>query len=592
MANNKIRLSICIPTYNRSAVLREALESITVQAAFTDTEEIEVVVSDNASTDDTPEVVAEFVSRFPGKVISYRQPVNCWSDNFHHVMSMGRGQYLKLHNDTLVVRDGALERILEVIRDVAPARPVMFMTNGNRVNEDTKSFETCENLDEFIQSVSYFSTWIGGFGLWRADFELAQPLVGNSSHLAQVGILCDLVANGRPAIVFFGNYFTSKRDYRGTYNWAEVFGKNYLHILKKYVAAGQLSLATYEQAKQQALIRQVLPTYFNTKNVLAKTDFFENLVDYRDDEYFYQAIADRLPLLWRLSNPHNQLELLRASSPHLLARVRAGRMSRGELKVLGKKEGLARLDIGSFVSIGEDVSFVLGEVPPHSSSFSNYWSEDASGADGSIVIGDDVWIGSGTLLLSGVKVGQGAVIAAGSVVTEDVPAYSEVAGNPARIVAYRFEPELIDKLCACDFSALTDEVIARAGAALQAPINLSNADAVLKMLELVQLPAEPVTVAAEVSEPEVLQEVHAVPAVLILDGAGEAEKVETSLSVLAEGDYRTLPVIVLTTQTGEVPEWTDNLRYVQASAGEFADTAEQLRALPDFEWVSVIEAGQ
>jgi acetyltransferase-like isoleucine patch superfamily enzyme len=58
-----------------------------------------------------------------------------------------------------------------------------------------------------------------------------------------------------------------------------------------------------------------------------------------------------------------------------------------------------------------------------------------------LVIEDDVWIGYGAIVLSGVTVARGAVVAAGAVVTNDVPAYAVVAGNPARIVGRRFDDD-------------------------------------------------------------------------------------------------------------------------------------------------------
>lgn len=65
---------------------------------------------------------------------------------------------------------------------------------------------------------------------------------------------------------------------------------------------------------------------------------------------------------------------------------------------------------------------------------------------GSINIEEDVWVGSNTVILSGVTVGRGAIIGAGSVVTKDIPKYAIACGNPAKIVKYRFDNETIDKL--------------------------------------------------------------------------------------------------------------------------------------------------
>lgn len=66
-----------------------------------------------------------------------------------------------------------------------------------------------------------------------------------------------------------------------------------------------------------------------------------------------------------------------------------------------------------------------------------------------IKIGNDVWIGCNSLILPGVSViGDGAVVGAGSIVTHDIPPYAIVAGNPARIIRYRFQKEVIKELLA------------------------------------------------------------------------------------------------------------------------------------------------
>ena len=63
-----------------------------------------------------------------------------------------------------------------------------------------------------------------------------------------------------------------------------------------------------------------------------------------------------------------------------------------------------------------------------------------------LVIGHDVWIGSGVRIIKAVKIGNGAIIGSGSVVTKDVPPYAIVGGNPAKIIRYRFSPEIIKAL--------------------------------------------------------------------------------------------------------------------------------------------------
>jgi virginiamycin A acetyltransferase len=65
---------------------------------------------------------------------------------------------------------------------------------------------------------------------------------------------------------------------------------------------------------------------------------------------------------------------------------------------------------------------------------------------GDIIIENDVWIGANSTVMSGIKIGNGAIVAAGSTVTKDVPPYAIVAGNPAKVVKYRFTDEQIKKL--------------------------------------------------------------------------------------------------------------------------------------------------
>jgi acetyltransferase-like isoleucine patch superfamily enzyme len=82
-----------------------------------------------------------------------------------------------------------------------------------------------------------------------------------------------------------------------------------------------------------------------------------------------------------------------------------------------------------------------------------------SASKGPVIIGNDVWVGAGAIILSGVSIGDGAIVAAGAVVTKDVPAYSIVGGNPARLIRFRFSEDQIAKLLSIGWWNWSEEKI-------------------------------------------------------------------------------------------------------------------------------------
>lgn len=116
-----------------------------------------------------------------------------------------------------------------------------------------------------------------------------------------------------------------------------------------------------------------------------------------------------------------------------------------------------KLVIGKFCAIAAETKFIMtGDHKLDGIStypfpvFKNGWEESydigALKIRGDIIIGNDVWFGYGSMVRNGVTIGDGAIIAAGAVVVKDVPPYSIVAGNPAKVVKTRFDERTISRL--------------------------------------------------------------------------------------------------------------------------------------------------
>lgn len=199
----------------------------------------------------------------------------------------------------------------------------------------------------------------------------------------------------------------------------------------------------------------------------------------------YKINEIKLMYKWRKKNKHNYTTMMHSFNINC---VEVGRYTYGALTVYTFNND-NKLRIGQFCSIGPYVQFILSadhntktiSSYPFKSKILEAGKEGISKGD--IIIDDDVWLGANVIVLSGVHIGRGAIIAAGAVVDKDIAPYSICGGVPAREIKKRFSDNIIDKLMEIDYDYLDKDTIGQKINHLYTILNDENVDEVIKGLK-------------------------------------------------------------------------------------------------------------
>lgn len=173
--------------------------------------------------------------------------------------------------------------------------------------------------------------------------------------------------------------------------------------------------------------------------------------------------GDHFQTEWKKRNRHN---FTTPVNHFKMDAVIVGKGTYGRLNVVSRNYQNVKLIIGNYCSIADGVKFLLSGNHQYDI-FSTYpyelliLKDEKAGiavAKGNITVGDDVWIGANAIICSGISIGQGAIIAAGAIVTKDVEPYAIVGGNPAKVIKYRFDENIRKKLETTDVKAVFENV--------------------------------------------------------------------------------------------------------------------------------------
>ena len=183
-------------------------------------------------------------------------------------------------------------------------------------------------------------------------------------------------------------------------------------------------------------------------------------------------------------NPNSDITLTEVTD---IKKIHIDEGSYGIIKVISYGEKDGQLYIGKYCSMAKETTFLLGGEHEYKNIFTypfkkRFLNQDEAFSKGNIVVEDDVWIGYGATILSGVTIGKGAIIGANSIVTKDVPPYSIYVGN--KVIKYRFEKDIIEKIMKIDLSKLTKEKIIDNINILYTEINNKNVDDIIEKLDI------------------------------------------------------------------------------------------------------------
>ncbi len=282
-------LSICIPTYNRLEILISTINSIYAGVTEDMLNMFEVVVSDNSKGHECQAVVNKY-SQYPN--FHYYTTVCDGFLNSYYALSYGKGKYLKLHNNTALLKEGALCHMIELINQNVLEKPAIFFTDGYRLKGKVLYYS---NYEEFMYGASYFSSWSTGFGIWKDDFEQTKG-VDLNNYFPQTSLF--VTQNGKHSFIVddYNLFITQNVPQKGGYNIFKAFSVDYLNIIKAQRDNNYISDACFYYIKKSLLYGFLSVRYFKT--VIAKMDKFDHVdiktnmqINYSGFDYFKFVLA-------------------------------------------------------------------------------------------------------------------------------------------------------------------------------------------------------------------------------------------------------------------------------------------------------------
>ena len=283
-------LSIAFITYNRSKYLKRSLKSVLQQLG--NDVLAEILISDNASTDDTWAFVEGLQKKYKNLRYHCNEENVGTEENKHRAIQVSRGEYVLVAGDDDYFVDGSLLVLLtQLVRHRGAA--LCYLGQGD---EALRVYEGCGPL-EYLRQVSFFMTWITGVVMRRDLYALiSEPKKYDHTRLPQVYLQMEILKRKGDFVILHGKFFAE-----GTgdcqpdgYEFGEIFIKNYFNILQEVV---DIPPAQLSQEKKWVMDRLIIPRCRKVKEEqihLSLDRLLDIVRDYYGEEPYYEEICKKL----------------------------------------------------------------------------------------------------------------------------------------------------------------------------------------------------------------------------------------------------------------------------------------------------------
>lgn len=244
-------LSICIPTYNRCQYLKKSIDSIVAQNEFIDGI-VEVIISDNASNDDTKKIGKKYAQKYKN-IHYFCNEKNIRDENFPLALSRGNGILRRLSNDTIIYKPNALSEMCHIIEKNKENKTYLCWTNG-AIKNSAKMQEV--DFHDFIYNVSYYITSIACFSIWEKDcIKIENDTLGCELSLWQVRKCLELASKSNCVLICNKNYTDIQKveNKNISYGLYHVFYENYFNLIDPYIKRGILTIEDKEYLEKDLL---------------------------------------------------------------------------------------------------------------------------------------------------------------------------------------------------------------------------------------------------------------------------------------------------------------------------------------------------